>query len=64
MTLAGFEPTASYVYDQWCLRPLGYMHLDTQHVKVVYTKSCKQLKYILIVAQSIMMLKLREYLCI
>ena len=62
MTLAGFEPTASYIYDQWCLRPLSYMHLDTQNVKAVYTKSCKQLKYILIVAQSLMMLKLRKYL--
>jgi hypothetical protein len=25
------------------------MHLDTQNLKVVYIKSCKQLKYILIV---------------
>ena len=62
MTLAGFEPTASYIYDQWCLRSLD-MHLYTQHVKVVYTKSCKQLQNILIVAQSIMMLKLSKYLC-
>ena len=62
MTLSGFEPTASYIYDQ-CLRPLSYKHLDVQNVKVVYTESCKQLKDILIVAQSIMMLKLRKYLC-
>ena len=38
------------------LRPLRYLHLATQKIKVAYTKCCKQLKYFLIVAQSIIML--------